>query len=114
MVADPLLVVTTVGSADDARTLARAMVEARLAACAQIGAIESLYRWRGAVHADTEWRVLFKTRPDAAPALIAAIRERHPYELPAIHAIATTLADTAYAQWVADETQQGGGGADTR
>lgn len=102
----PWLVVTTVGSADDARALAHAMVEARLAACAQIEAIESVYRWRGAVQADAEWRVLFKTPPGLAPALIEAIRARHPYELPAIHAIATALAEPAYAQWVADETAQ--------
>ena len=43
---------------------------------------------------------------------MALIRSAHPYELPAIHAIATTLAEPAYAQWVADETQQAGGGAD--
>ena len=122
MNADPLLVVTTVGNADAARALARAMVGQRLAACAQISAIDSVYRWQGAVHEEPEWRVLFKTRAELAPALVAAIRSAHPYELPAIHAIATTLAEPAYAQWVADETQQvgccgdetqqAGGGAD--
>ncbi|MFO1329985.1 MAG: divalent-cation tolerance protein CutA [Rubrivivax sp.] len=112
---DPWLVVTTVGSAADARTLARDMVESRFAACAQVSAIDSIYRWQGEVHAGPEWRVLFKTRPDAAPALVAAIRARHPYQLPAIHAIATTLAEPAYAQWVAESVdQQPGGGADTR
>ena len=52
-----------------------------------VQAIDSIYRWQGEVHAGPEWRVLFKTRPDAAPALVAAIRARHPYQLPAIHAI---------------------------
>lgn len=101
----PLLVVTTVGSADQARSLAREMVQRRLAACAQISAIDSVYRWQGAVHEEPEWRVLFKTGAGAADALMAALRERHPYELPAIVALATAAADAAFAQWVDDETR---------
>ena len=96
-----LLVVTTVGNVEQARTLARAMVEQRLAACAQIEAIESFYRWHGAVEHDAEQRVLFKTRPDGYAALEAAIRAQHPYELPAIHAIAAAHAFAPYAAWVA-------------
>lgn len=96
----PLLVVTTVGSAKQARALGRAMVERRLAACAQISAIESIYRWQGTVEHEPEWRVLFKTRADGYAALEGAIRELHPYELPAIHAIATVRAYAPYADWV--------------
>jgi periplasmic divalent cation tolerance protein len=100
----PLLVVTTVGSRDDALMLARTLVEMRLAACAQVGEIHSVYRWQGAVHDEPEFRVLFKTRAGLYAEVEAAIRERHPYELPAIHAIATSHADAAYAGWVADNT----------
>jgi periplasmic divalent cation tolerance protein len=99
---NPLLVVTTVGSRDDALVLARALVELRLAACAQIGEIDSVYRWQGAVHEEPEFRILFKTRADRYAQVEAAIRERHPYDLPAIHAIATRHAEAAYAAWVAD------------
>lgn len=98
---NPLLVVTTVGSRNDALLLARALVEQRLAACAQIGEIHSVYRWQGAVHEESEFRILFKTRADRYAQVEAAIRARHPYELPAIHAIATSHAETAYAAWVA-------------
>ena len=55
------LAMTTVGSAAQARELAQAVVQARLAACAQISAIESVYRWQGEVLQEAEWRVLFKT-----------------------------------------------------
>lgn len=98
----PLLVVTTVGSREDALMLARALVELRLAACAQIGEVHSVYRWQGTVHEAPEFRVLFKTRADHYAQVEAAIREHHPYELPAIHAIATSNAQAAYAAWVAD------------
>lgn len=103
----PLLVMTTVGTADQARTLARTMVERRLAACAQITAIESFYRWKGAVENEPEWRVLFKTRAGGYAALEAAIRAMHPYELPAIHAVATLQAYAAYAEWVDASTGVG-------
>ena len=99
---NPLLVVTTLASRDDALRLARALVELRLAACAQVEQIHSVYRWQGAVHEDGEFRLLLKTRADRYAQVEAAIRERHPYELPAIHAIATRHAEAAYAAWVAD------------
>jgi periplasmic divalent cation tolerance protein len=96
----PLLVMTTVSTRDQALALGREMVERGLAACTQITAIESVYRWKGTVEHDTEFRLLLKTRADGYAALEAALRERHPYELPAIHAVATTRAEAAYAEWV--------------
>jgi periplasmic divalent cation tolerance protein len=98
----PLLVVTTLGSREQALALAREMVELRLAACAQIGAIDSVYRWKGTVEQDAEFRLLLKTRPSLYPRLEAALRKHHPYELPAIHAIATVRAEATYAEWVRD------------
>ena len=101
----PWLVVTTVGTADEARALGRAMVERRLAACAQITAIESIYRWQGAVAHDPEHRLLLKTREALVPALQAALLEAHPYELPAIHALPVAQAHAPYAEWVVASTQ---------
>lgn len=101
----PWLVVTTVGSADQAQQLAREMVERRLAACAQITALHSVYRWQGTLQSGPEWRLLLKTREDGVDALMTALRERHPYELPAIHALPTARAEPAYARWVDDETR---------
>jgi periplasmic divalent cation tolerance protein len=102
--APPLLVVTTLATREQALALGREMVERRLAACAQVSAIDSVYRWQGEVAQDAEFRLLLKTQPARYAALEAALRERHPYALPAIHAIATVQADTAYAAWVQDST----------
>jgi len=95
-----LLVVTTVGSADDAARLARTLVERGLAACAQISAIDSWYAWQGAVEHDAECRIVFKVASSAYEAAERAIRELHSYELPAIHAIAVERAWRPYAEWV--------------
>ncbi len=99
-----LLVLTTVATRADADALARAMVEQRLAACAQISAIDSVYWWQGAVQAEGEFRVLFKTTAERYPALESALRASHPYELPAIVALPVAQALPAFADWVGAET----------
>ena len=108
MVADPspiLLVLTTVAARADADRLARSMVGQRLAACAQIGAIDSVYRWQGAVQAEGEFRLLFKTTAARSPALQAALRAEHPYELPAIVALPCSQALPEFGAWVEEQTR---------
>lgn len=95
-----IAVLTTVGSLEQARTLARALVEQRLAACAQIEPIESFYRWDGALCNEAEYRISFKTAAHGYAALERAIRALHPYELPAIYSQAVDQAYPPYADWV--------------
>ena len=104
-----LLVVTTVGERTDADRMALALVERGLAACAQITAIDSVYAWQGAIERGPEWRILFKVAVDACDAAEQAIRALHPYELPAIHAIAIERAHAPYAEWVAANSRLQGG-----
>ena len=102
-----LLVLTTVATRADANALARAMVERRLVACAQISAIDSVYWWRDAVQAEGELRLLFKTTAERYPALEAALRAEHPYELPAIVTLPVAQALPEFADWVIAETRDG-------
>lgn len=95
------LVTTTVGSAADAEHLAQDAVQARLAACAQIEAITSHYVWQGQLAHSAEWRIVFKTQPDAVEALWAWLKAQHPYDVPQL-LLRTEQADTAYATWVTD------------
>jgi periplasmic divalent cation tolerance protein len=98
----PIAVVTTVASRDEAQRLARALVERKLAACAQISQIESIYSWKGEVQQEAEFRVLFKTTDERYALVESTIRDLHPYELPAIHAFAFEHVFPAYATWIAD------------
>lgn len=95
-----IAVMTTVGSRDEATRMARALVERKLAACAHISEIDSVYTWKGAVQAEKELRLLFKTTSDRYDAVAAAIRELHSYELPAIYAVAFERVDEAYGAWI--------------
>ena len=95
-----IAVITTVATRDEAQALATALVERGLVACAQLSAIDSIYRWQGMLQQDAEVRLLLKTTAANYAAVEAAIRERHPYELPAIYALDVPQAFAPYADWV--------------
>lgn len=103
-----LVVSTTVSEEQSASALAGRAVESRLAACAQITPIRSVYRWKGSVHRDQELLLRFKTMPDRADALIAMIRASHPYELPEL-IVERAAASPAYLEWISAETRPGPG-----
>ncbi len=91
-----------------AKALGRAAIEARLAACANVwGPLRSLYHWKGAIEDDPEWALTLKTRGALFRAAATLIRERHPYEVPAILCHAVT-ADAPTADWIAAETRPEG------
>ncbi len=99
-------VMTTAASADEARRIATALVEERLAACVQIvGPIESIYRWQGKVETATEWQCWIKTRRERYDALEATIRRLHSYEVPEILAVPIVVGSEAYLKWLTDETR---------
>lgn len=100
-----LQVTTTIDSQEDAQTLARAVVEARLAACAQVsGPIDSTYWWEGALDTDREWVCSMKTTEQLFEALVEFITENHGYETPEIIATPIT-ANREYLEWMAAETK---------
>jgi periplasmic divalent cation tolerance protein len=102
---DALLVLTNLPDAASARALAGHLVEARLAACANILApCRSLYRWQGRIEDAEEVPLLVKTTAARYAALETAIRAHHPYELPEIVAVPLTHGLPEYLDWVATET----------
>ena len=97
-------VITTIDDGEQARAMARALVERRLAAYVQISTIESVYRWDGAVVAGQEWRLSCKTRGALCRRLQEAIRALHSYDVPELHVERLHAVDPAYAQWLQAET----------
>ncbi|HEX2393631.1 MAG TPA: divalent-cation tolerance protein CutA [Solirubrobacterales bacterium] len=96
-----LQVQTTAGSEEEAKRIAEALVDERLAACVQIvGPIASRYRWQGKVEEAQEWLCLIKTTSTAYDAVQAAIRAAHSYDEPEIIAIPITLGSSGYLAWV--------------
>ena len=100
-----ITVVTTVATHEDALRLAHALVESGRVACAQMHAIESVYRWEGALQHETEWRLLLKTTAGQQTAVMAELAALHPYTLPAITVFTAAQASAAFEAWVADSTR---------
>ena len=102
--ADIVSVYAIFADMDEARRIAGAVVEERLAACANLlGPCESIYRWQGKIESATEAAAIFKARADKAEALVARIAELHSYEVPAIVIWPIETALPAYAEWVKDD-----------
>lgn len=102
-----LLVLTNVPDADVAETLARALLEARLAACVNIlPGVRSLYHWQGGVEETNETTLQIKTTQAHYVALETAIKALHPYAVPEIIAIPIVTGLPAYLDWIAQETNK--------
>jgi periplasmic divalent cation tolerance protein len=98
-----VVALTTVGTAEDAERIARALVERRLAACVNVvPGVLSFYRWKGEVCRDEERLLVVKTRSEALEALRAALVELHPYELPELVALPIEAGHPPYLAWLDD------------
>lgn len=95
------IALTTVGSLEEGRRLARLLVERRLAACVNlVPHVNSVYRWQGAVEEVAEVLLVMKTSAEMLPALEAAVRELHPYKVPEFLALAVESGSQPYVDWL--------------
>ena len=98
--------ITNLPDRASAEAMAERLVQARVAACVNLLApCRSVYRWEGRVQSEEEHPLLVKTSAAAYPALEAAIRAAHPYELPEIIAVPVERGLPAYLAWVDAETR---------
>lgn len=109
---EAIQVSTTCSTQQDAERLAASVIDERLAACAQLEPILSLYHWNGAVQRDAEVRISFKTRADLFTQLAARIRELSSYQTPQIIALPIVAADAAYLAWIRETTAADAGTAE--
>lgn len=100
-----LTVATTVATPEQARALARQLLDSGLAACVQVDAvITSFYRWAGRSNEDPEVRLVIKTLPGCEAGLHALFAAHHPYDVPQF--VATPArASAAYAKWVRESVR---------
>ena len=98
---DKVLVLSTAGSQEEAKTIATKLVESRLAACVNIiPRIQSVYRWQAKVESAEEFLLVIKTLKNLEDAVRAAIRELHSYELPEFIVISIESGSGEYLKWI--------------
>lgn len=102
---DVRLLYITAGSRDEAKKIGRALVEARLAACANIiDGMDSIYWWQGKLTEDREAVLIIKTRADLVSAVTARIKALHSYTVPCVVALPILDGNPDYIDWIGQET----------
>ncbi|MDR0512505.1 MAG: divalent-cation tolerance protein CutA [Treponema sp.] len=102
---DYSIIIATTADKESARIIARTLVERRLAACAQMLPIESVYLWQGKVNEESEIALHIKSRTALFDEVKAAILEVHAYEVPEIVQIPITNGLPEYLTWIGDCTK---------
>ncbi|MCU0798339.1 MAG: divalent-cation tolerance protein CutA [Candidatus Thermoplasmatota archaeon] len=95
---------TTFSSKDDAEKLAQDLVSWKLAACVQVIAVRSTYRWKGRVVKELEWLCLMKTKEGLFNEVSKAIRKVNPNDIPEIVAVPIVRGSKDYLRWIEEET----------
>lgn len=102
-----IVVLTNCGSLNEARRIAKALVEKRLAACVNTvtAPVESTYRWKGKVEQAKEYLLLIKTSRAHYAAVERTIRELHSYDVPEIIALPIAAGSKDYLSWLTQNTR---------
>ena len=103
---DKRVVLTTCGSLEEARHIARAVIERRLAACVNIvPQVESIYRWKGEIETSNESLLMIKTTAGVFEKLRAALKELHSYEVPECIELTVTDGSESYLDWIGESVR---------
>jgi periplasmic divalent cation tolerance protein len=96
-----IVLVTTVGTEDQANLIARELIARRHAACVNIvPGVRSVYRWKGKICTDGEMLLVIKTAAEEFEAAAETIRELHSYDLPEILSFAVDHGDRGFLEWI--------------
>ena len=99
------LIYVTAGTREEALEIGRALVESRLAACANVLApMTSIYRWDGAVNEDDEVPLILKTQDGLVEQVIEKVKSIHSYDCPCVVALPITGGNPAFLDWIEAET----------
>ncbi len=103
------VVLVTCGSLKEARKIARGMVDAKLAACVNIGTapVESIYRWKGKVETGREFLLVIKTTASRLSALEKEVKRLHSYDVPEFVVLEIAAGSKEYLRWVEESVGRG-------
>jgi periplasmic divalent cation tolerance protein len=101
---DKIVVLVTCASAGQARKIARALVEGRLAACGNVleAPVRSIYRWKGKVESAKEFLLILKTSQRNFASVERTVRKLHAYEVPEIIALSIADGSPTYLNWISE------------
>lgn len=99
------LIYITAADVEEATALGRALVEARLAACANVlPGITPIYWWDGEIEEGSEVALIAKTRDELVERVVSFVKARHSYDCPCVVALPIAAGNPAFLDWIAAET----------
>ncbi|MBT6176744.1 MAG: divalent-cation tolerance protein CutA [Deltaproteobacteria bacterium] len=102
---DTIVIYITVPNADEAQSLAQALVSEKLVACVNIvSGIQSVYSWQGEIQKDSELLLICKSRTERFEALQNRVQSLHSYDVPEIISIPITNGSEPYLNWVRENS----------
>ena len=101
------LILVTCGTLAEAREIARAVVEAKIAACVNVmsNPVESIYRWKGKVEVSREYLVLIKSTARQLPELQRKVRGMHSYDVPEFLVLPVVSGSREYLRWLVESVK---------
>jgi periplasmic divalent cation tolerance protein len=103
---EPIVVLVTCGSEEEAVKIANALVEAHLAACVNlVSPIRSIYRWEGKIWDEKEWLLIIKTQKERFEELEKKVKSLHSYSVPEIISLPILEGSSSYLNWLLEMTQ---------
>ncbi len=101
---DKIVVLSTASSAAEAETIARQLVDERLAACVNVvTGVRSFYRWKGKIEKSPEWLLVIKSSRGRFEELRAALEKLHSYDVPEVIALPVVEGTKNYLNWMEGE-----------
>jgi periplasmic divalent cation tolerance protein len=103
---EPIVVLVTCGSEEEAVKISNALVEEHLAACVNlISPVRSIYRWEGKVSDEKEWLLMMKTQRERFKEIEAKVKSLHSYSVPEIIALPIVEGSSSYLNWIDENTK---------
>ena len=104
---DPVVILVTCGSEEEALKIAKALVEEHLAACVNLVApIRSIYRWEGKIWDEKEWLLIIKTQRQRFEELERRVKSLHSYSVPEIISLPIIEGSSSYLEWLTEMTKK--------
>jgi periplasmic divalent cation tolerance protein len=103
---NPIIVLVTCGSEEEAVKIAHSLVEERLAACVNlISPARSIYRWEGKIWDEREWILIIKTQKKRFEELEKKVKSLHSYSVPEIIGLPIVEGTPSYLKWLEEMTE---------
>ena len=103
---EPIIVLVTCGSEEEALKIANTLVEDHLGACVNlVSPIRSIYRWEGKIWDEKEWLLVIKTQKQRFGEVEKKVKSLHSYSVPEIISLPIIEGSSSYLNWIKENTK---------